>query len=295
VKHARAIAIVCGFVVVMSLLLGMAHPFGDAVSASSQTPIAENAAMPADVRAILVAKCADCHSTETRYPVYDRVANHQAPASWLIQRDIVQGRKAMNLDAWGSYSADQQQIFASKIVKETKEHEMPLLQYRMIHRNARITDADLRTLTQWAHSLQDVEVQPAVESAPVMMKARSAPVALVHVQSPVVAVDAAVVDDAGDAVRGKNVFDRRCTGCHTMTEDREGPRLQGVYGREAGAVASFGYSPALKQSHIVWNDVTLEQWLADPDTLVPNNDMDFHVAKPQERKDLIRYLKESAN
>jgi cytochrome c len=49
----------------------------------------------------------------------------------------------------------------------------------------------------------------------------------------------------------------------------------------------------LKNAHIVWNDMTLEQWLTDPDTLVPGNNMGFHVAKPQERRDLISFLKQS--
>jgi cytochrome c len=59
-------------------------------------------------------------------------------------------------------------------------------------------------------------------------------------------------------------------------------------------VAGFAYSPALIKAGIVWNDATLEQWLTDTDMLVPGNNMDFHVAKPQERRDLIRFLKQSS-
>jgi cytochrome c len=98
----------------------------------------------------------------------------------------------------------------------------------------------------------------------------------------------------GDPARGKEVFERRCTGCHAMDQNREGPRLRGVYGRTSGGVATFNYSAALAQTHIVWNDRSLEQWLADPDTLVPGNNMEFQVAKPQERSDLIAYLKQDA-
>jgi cytochrome c len=79
-----------------------------------------------------------------------------------------------------------------------------------------------------------------------------------------------------------------------METDREGPRLRGVYGRPSGAVAGFGYSEALKKAHLVWNDSTLDQWLADPDKLVPGNAMEFHVAKAEERRDLIRFLKVAA-
>jgi cytochrome c len=308
VKHSKTAAISLAVVLMMSLLLARAHPFGDAglyAPAPSQTPIAQNAAVPADVRAVLAAKCGDCHSNETNVPVYDAVAGRFAPASWLIERDIVLGRKAMNLDAWSSYSADQQQTFASKMVQETKAHKMPLLQYRLIHRSVRITDADVRMLAKWSHGLADIE--PVAVAAPVVLsvptvtvktsamqsvKSVTAP-ALDHVQSPAAEV-AVVLDGEGDAVRGKDVFQRRCTGCHSMTENREGPKMQGIYGHAAASVPDFKYSTALKQTHIVWDDASLEQWLADPDTMVPDNDMDFRVAKPQERKDLIRYLKESA-
>ena len=98
----------------------------------------------------------------------------------------------------------------------------------------------------------------------------------------------------GDALRGKEVFGKRCTGCHAMDQDREGPRLRGVFGRSSGSVPGFDYSPALQKAHIVWNEATLEKWLADPDALVPGNAMEFHVAKPQERRDLIRFLRDSA-
>jgi cytochrome c len=149
------------------------------------------------------------------------------------------------------------------MVQETKAHEMPPLPYRAIHWHARITEADVSNFSQWAR------------------------------EAPTLAVDS-VPQTAGEGspIRGKEVFEKRCTGCHALTQNREGPRLQGVYGRIAGEVAAFGYSSALKQAHIVWNDTSLEQWLADPDTLVPGNNMEFHVAKPQERRDLIAFLKQ---
>jgi cytochrome c len=95
--------------------------------------------------------------------------------------------------------------------------------------------------------------------------------------------------------RGKTVFEKRCTGCHALDQDREGPRLGGVYGRASGAIAGFPYSPALAKAHIVWNEATLEQWLTDPESLVPGNNMDFHIPRPQERRDVIEFLKQRVN
>ena len=68
--------------------------------------------------------------------------------------------------------------------------------------------------------------------------------------------------------------------------------MQGVYGRNSGTVAGFAYSAALKKAQVVWDDKSLEKWLADPDAFVPGNDMDFLVSKAQERQDLISYLRQ---
>ncbi len=262
-RRLRDLFIGCAIALGASLLMARVHPFGDAglYAAKGTQPIMTNSSVPGEVRATLAAKCADCHSMQTRAPFYGRLA----PISWLMERDIVEGRQHMNLSLWDRYSADQQQTFKAKIVRETKAHEMPLLQYQVIHRNARITDGDIRTFVKW--SVETSIVQAGSAGGPIV---------------------------EGDAVRGRDVFEKRCTGCHSLMQDREGPRLGGVFGRTSGTVPGFAYSPALKKAHIVWDDASLEEWLTDPDTLIPDNNMDFHVAKPQERLDLISFLKQGA-
>jgi len=93
---------------------------------------------------------------------------------------------------------------------------------------------------------------------------------------------------------GKDLFDKRCAGCHSLDNDKEGPRLRGVYGRAAAAVATFSYSEPMKKARIAWNDETLDLWLTDPDKMVPGTDMEFHVAKADERKAIIDWLKTQA-
>jgi cytochrome c len=95
----------------------------------------------------------------------------------------------------------------------------------------------------------------------------------------------------GDAVKGKDVFQRRCGGCHSLDRPMEGPRLRGVYGRRAGSTPDFQYSDALKSAKITWNDELLNKWLTDTESLVPDNDMTFRVPNPDERRDVIAYLK----
>ncbi len=99
---------------------------------------------------------------------------------------------------------------------------------------------------------------------------------------------------SGDADRGKQFFDKRCTGCHSLDSNKEGPRLRGVYGRKAGTVADFTYSDELKAAHITWDDQSLDRWLTNPDAVISDNDMAFHVSNPQERADIIQFLRLSS-
>ena len=89
----------------------------------------------------------------------------------------------------------------------------------------------------------------------------------------------------------KELFDRRCGGCHAVDRPKEGPRLGGVYGRRAGSTPDFPYSDALKNSKIIWDAATLDKWLMDTETLVPDNDMAFRVSNADERRDIIAYLR----
>ncbi|CAN7738534.1 c-type cytochrome [Variovorax paradoxus] len=94
-----------------------------------------------------------------------------------------------------------------------------------------------------------------------------------------------------DAVRGEQVY-ARCLACHALAVDRVGPRHCGLFGRLAGSVPGFAYSEAMKKSKIVWNDKTLDRFLAKPLAMVPGTAMTYDgVPDAAERADLIAYLK----
>jgi cytochrome c len=98
----------------------------------------------------------------------------------------------------------------------------------------------------------------------------------------------------GDPQRGKELFEKRCGGCHSLDKDKEGPRLGNVFGRKAGTIATFKYSDSLKSAQVVWNAASLDKWLIDTDSVVQDNDMDFHVPKADERADIIQFLRVSS-
>lgn len=97
----------------------------------------------------------------------------------------------------------------------------------------------------------------------------------------------------GDPVKGEEIY-HRCQGCHSIARNRIGPMHKGLFGRPAGSVPGFTYSDAMKNSGIVWNEQTLDQFLQGPRKMVPGTKMTYAgVADPQERADLIAYLKQA--
>lgn len=259
-----------GIVIFGTVMLGTAtmigasyvHTFGDPRSgvtfevSKNANKILENAQMPTEAKAVLIAKCADCHSEATQWPRYARIA----PGSWLIERDVMEGRRHMNLSKWAELTADDRQILESKIIHETKNGGMPPLQYQALHWGERLSAGDLQALSK-------------------LGKEGGLP--------------EDISGGMGSPERGKAVFNRRCTSCHATDDNREGPKLRGVFGRKAGTMPGFNYSPALKESGIVWDKDSLDKWLSDTDAMIPENAMGFRVVKAAERSDLIEYLKQT--
>lgn len=97
---------------------------------------------------------------------------------------------------------------------------------------------------------------------------------------------------AGNAVRGQQLYESRCVGCHSVDQNRVGPAHQGVFGRRAGRVVGYDYSAALKASRVVWSEKTLNAWLANPERMIPGQKMGYRVTEAADRADLIAYLKE---
>jgi len=100
----------------------------------------------------------------------------------------------------------------------------------------------------------------------------------------------------GNAQRGEKIYDR-CMACHSIDRDRTGPRHAGLFGRRAGSVPGFAYSPAMKKAGangLVWNEDTLDKFLKAPTKFVPGTRMGYAGIKDdQERADLLAYLKEA--
>jgi cytochrome c len=106
--------------------------------------------------------------------------------------------------------------------------------------------------------------------------------------APALAVD-------GNAERGEEIY-TRCMACHTLAQNRVGPRHCGLFGRKAGSAAGYQYSSAMKKYGVIWNEETLDRFIENPLKTVPGTKMGYAGVKdPQERADLIAYLKKATS
>lgn len=96
---------------------------------------------------------------------------------------------------------------------------------------------------------------------------------------------------AADGARGKQLYESRCIGCHSIDQNRVGPAHKGVFGRKAGSVKGYDYSAAVKSSKLIWNERTLDRWLANPEATIPGNKMGYSLPESVDRADIIEYLR----
>src|SRR5712691_4383125 len=98
---------------------------------------------------------------------------------------------------------------------------------------------------------------------------------------------------SGDAKRGAQVF-QACLACHSAQpgEHLTGPSLAHIWNRKAGTIEDFlRYSDAMTKSGVVWNDATLDKWLANPQRFLPGTSMSFAgIREAKDRQDVIAYL-----
>jgi cytochrome c len=94
----------------------------------------------------------------------------------------------------------------------------------------------------------------------------------------------------GSAIKGKEIYDARCSACHSVDDNRVGPMHLGVFGRKAGSVKSYRYSDALSKSKVVWTRESLTAWLANPEMLIPGQRMGYAMDNAKDREDVVAYL-----
>jgi hypothetical protein len=108
-------------------------------------PVAQDVAAPRDIDGLLRRACYDCHSNETVWPWYSQIA----PVSWLLARDVREGRRELNFSTWDAYDPMRKAKKLKESADEAAEGGMPPWFYVAVHREAALSPADVERLRAW--------------------------------------------------------------------------------------------------------------------------------------------------
>lgn len=113
----------------------------------------------------------------------------------------------------------------------------------------------------------------------------------------VIAVPGGFACAQGATPDGAVLFKQQCGACHSLDPNapaRQGPNLAGVYGRKAGSVPGFSYSPGFAKADFNWDEQHLDPYLANPQAVIPGAIMPYRQSKAPVRAAIITYLKEQS-
>ncbi len=113
--------------------------------------IIETEGAPEEVKMILLKACYDCHSNQSVYPLYSYIA----PFSWLVAKDVKEGREELNFSEWADLSKRRRIKLMSSVAEEVEKKAMPLKIYTVIHRDAILSDDEISAITNWTKSISD--------------------------------------------------------------------------------------------------------------------------------------------
>ncbi len=131
-------------IVVIAVLIGIQF----IPVSGTNPPVTGEIKAPENVMRVLRNSCYDCHSNESLWPWYSKIA----PVSWLVVSDVNEGREYLNFSEWESYSIQEKAEDLEEIWEDVEEGEMPLWYYLPLHPEARLSDKDMETIKNWVHS-----------------------------------------------------------------------------------------------------------------------------------------------
>jgi cytochrome c551/c552 len=131
-------------IVVIAVLIGIQF----IPVSGTNPPVTGEIKAPENVMQVLRNSCYDCHSNESLWPWYSKIA----PVSWLVVSDVNEGREYLNFSEWESYSIQEKAEDLEEIWEDVEEGEMPLWYYLPLHPEARLSDKDMETIKNWVHS-----------------------------------------------------------------------------------------------------------------------------------------------
>ena len=118
----------------------------------------EKEQIPENIESILKVACLDCHSNKTNYLWYHNVA----PISWMVNKHVIAGKEELNLSHWGELGVLYKITALEDICQEAERKIMPLKEYTLLHKEAKLTDEQIAELCDWTEKL-GLELLAAIE------------------------------------------------------------------------------------------------------------------------------------
>jgi hypothetical protein len=112
--------------------------------------VESDAPVAAELKTVLKRSCYDCHSNETKWPWYARVA----PVSWLVAKDVKEGRKEVNFSVWNQYSENRRARKLKEVVEQVEGNKMPQWYYVLLHPEAKLSAREKEMIVRWARQPQ---------------------------------------------------------------------------------------------------------------------------------------------
>ncbi|MGJ5643321.1 heme-binding domain-containing protein [Formosa sp. S-31] len=105
---------------------------------------------PENVSVILKESCYDCHSDYTRYPWYSNIT----PVNYWMAEHVEDGKKHFNVSKWDAYSVKRKDHKIEELIEMVEDRSMPLESYTWAHSEAKLSDADIESVKEWAQNLR---------------------------------------------------------------------------------------------------------------------------------------------
>lgn len=145
----KTVKIILGIVIAILIIMQFFQPNFNVQKSASADNLFQQRNVPNDVQTVLKKACFDCHSNQTERPWYSYVA----PVSYFIASDVKEARSHMNFSEWSKYSTVEAHDKANHICKMVKEGNMPLKSYTLMHKEARLSEQQVKLLCNWVDSL----------------------------------------------------------------------------------------------------------------------------------------------
>lgn len=137
------------------------HPAPNKAAGAQPNFIGNKYPVPEEVNGILAKACYDCHSNNSRYPWYSKIQ----PFDWWITDHIKEGKKEFNFDEYLARSPRYQYNKIHEVAEQMEKHEMPLKSYLWIHKDAKLTEVEIKKVVDWTDSVRtSLEAQYPIDS-----------------------------------------------------------------------------------------------------------------------------------